>query len=78
MKTISLKELHQHTGRYARSASEQPVVITDHNRPVALLSGPVTADLQKRLPRKFTRTAAVHPKRTTRATATVSQLRGER
>jgi len=78
LKTITLKELHQHTGRYARAASEHPVLVTDRGRPVALLAAPVTADLQKTLPRRFGQESAVHPKRTTDSSTTVSAIRDER
>lgn len=37
MKTVSIRELHIHTGRWVRNVSE-PVIITDQGRPVASLS----------------------------------------
>jgi antitoxin (DNA-binding transcriptional repressor) of toxin-antitoxin stability system len=37
MKTISVRELHIHTGLYVRQAAEEDLVITDRGRPVALV-----------------------------------------
>lgn len=37
MKTISIRELHMHTGKWVRDVSE-PIIITDQGRPVASLS----------------------------------------
>ena len=37
MKTITIRELHMHTGKWVRNVSE-PVIITDQGRPVASLS----------------------------------------
>ena len=37
MKTVSIRELHIHTGKWVRNVSEQ-VIITDQGRPVATLS----------------------------------------
>lgn len=78
MDTITLKELHQHAGRYARAARDNPVLITDRGHPVAVLTGPATADLRKALPRQFALQSAVRPKRETDSTATVSGIRDER
>jgi antitoxin (DNA-binding transcriptional repressor) of toxin-antitoxin stability system len=78
METITLKDLHQHTGRYARAARENPVLITDRGRPVAMLTVPVTGDLVTKLPRRFTLASAIVPKRKTDSTAGVSAIRDER
>lgn len=37
MKTVSIRELHIHTGKWVRNVTE-PIVITDQGRPVASLS----------------------------------------
>lgn len=37
MKTISVRELHIHTGLYVRQAAEEDLVITDRGRPVVLV-----------------------------------------
>lgn len=39
MKSISIRELHMHTGKWVRGAAE-PIIIMDHGRPVAEL-GPL-------------------------------------
>jgi len=42
MLSISIKELHQTTGEYVRraGASRSPVIVTDHGKPVAVLTSP--------------------------------------
>jgi antitoxin (DNA-binding transcriptional repressor) of toxin-antitoxin stability system len=37
MKTISVRELHMHTGRYVRQGAEEKMVVTDRGRSVAIL-----------------------------------------
>ena len=37
MKHVSLRELHQETGRWVRLAAHQPIVVTDRGRPVATI-----------------------------------------
>lgn len=37
MKTISIRKLHEATGRYVREAREGPIVITDRGASVAVL-----------------------------------------
>ena len=78
MDTITLKELHQHTGRYARGARDNPLLITDRGHPVAMLIGSVSADLKKELPRQFTMESTVHAKRETDSTAAIGVIRDER
>ena len=78
MNVITLKELHQHTGRYARAAREQSFLITDRGHPVAMLTAPVTADLERDLPRQFDLSSAVVPKHPTDSAASVSAVRDER
>ncbi len=78
MKSITLKELHQHTGRYARAAREQSFIITDRGHPVALLTAPVTAELETDMPRRFSLDSAVVPKQRSDSTATVSDIRDDR
>lgn len=78
MNSITLKELHQHTGKYARAAREQSFLITDRGHPVALLTAPVAADLVRNLPRQFSVNTAVVPKQPTGSEASVSAGRNER
>lgn len=54
------------------------MLITDRGYPVALLTGPVTADLQKVLPRRFTRESAAQLKQGADSTAAVSAMRDDR
>ncbi len=53
MKTISIRELHTHTGRHVRAASREPIVITDRGETVAVLQPPTAAHLPgKPFPRR--------------------------
>lgn len=78
MNSITLKELHQHTGRYARAAREQSFLITDRGHPVALLTAPVTAELETDMPRRFSLDSAVVPKHQSDSTTAVTAVRDER
>ena len=78
MDTITLKDLHRHTGRYVRAARENPVLITDRGHPVEMLTVPVTGGLETTLPRRFTLASAIVPKRMTDSMAAVSASRDER
>jgi len=42
MSSVTIKELHQTTGDWVRraGASKSPVVVTDHGKPVAVLTSP--------------------------------------
>jgi antitoxin (DNA-binding transcriptional repressor) of toxin-antitoxin stability system len=40
MKTISIRELHAHTGRFVRQAQHETIRVTDRGREVALLKAP--------------------------------------
>jgi prevent-host-death family protein len=42
MRSITIKELHQTTGKHVRRAgvSRSPVIVTDHGKPVAVLASP--------------------------------------
>lgn len=53
MASITIKELHRATGRAVREAgaSREPVVVTDHGKPVAILANP---SLVKKAPRRRT------------------------
>jgi antitoxin (DNA-binding transcriptional repressor) of toxin-antitoxin stability system len=51
MKTVSLRELHQRTGYWARRASiEGAITITDRGQPVAVLSGADNGGARKSVP----------------------------
>jgi prevent-host-death family protein len=41
MKSVSIRELHEHTGELVRQAQKEPVVVTDRGQQVALLK-PIT------------------------------------
>jgi prevent-host-death family protein len=37
MKKYSIRELHQATGAIVRESADEPVIITDRNRPIAVI-----------------------------------------
>jgi antitoxin (DNA-binding transcriptional repressor) of toxin-antitoxin stability system len=78
VKSISLKELHQHTGKHARQAAHEPVLITDRGEPIAVLGPPLLASSQRTLPRRFTLAETIKPKRETDSSDTISRGRDER
>jgi len=45
MKTVSIRQLHERTGRYVREAREHAVVVTDHGRRVAVIKSFSEAEL---------------------------------
>ena len=49
MRTISIRELHTHTGRHVRAAARQPIVVTDRGVIVAVLHPPDAVNLPGRL-----------------------------
>ena len=49
MKTISIRELHTHTGRFVRAASRETIVVTDRGETVAVLQPPTAAHLPGQL-----------------------------
>jgi len=61
MKTVSIRDLHEQTGRWVRRAAEGAFVVTDHGRPIACVQPyaeepkrrplPDHSDLMARLPR---------------------------
>jgi len=48
MKLVSIRELHQSTGRIVRSAAEEAAIVTDQGRPVAIIKGIAPGDLLAR------------------------------
>jgi len=48
MKTISIRELHTHTGRHVRAASREAIVVTDRGETVAVLQPPTAVHLPGR------------------------------
>ena len=48
MKTISIRELHTHTGLHVRAASREPIVVTDRGETVAVLQPPKMVHLPGR------------------------------
>jgi len=56
MKTVSIKQLHETTGRYVREAASQAVYVTDHGQLVAVLKPVASEDLPGRpFPRRRAR-----------------------
>ena len=51
MKTLSIKELHAHTGKWARAASGQNITITDRGKPIAELR-PLSNQQSLRFPKR--------------------------
>jgi prevent-host-death family protein len=37
MKEVSIRELHQHTGKLVRQAQKEPIVVTDRGQQIAVL-----------------------------------------
>lgn len=76
MKTISIRELHETTGRYVREAATDAIYVTDHGRTVAVLKPVSEADLPGRpFPR---RRAQDLPKVNADSTAGISAERNAR
>jgi antitoxin (DNA-binding transcriptional repressor) of toxin-antitoxin stability system len=48
MKSISIRELHQQTGKFVREAAHQTIFVTDRGRQVAVLKAPSAAELKGR------------------------------
>jgi prevent-host-death family protein len=44
MKVITIRELHEHTGKFVRQAQKEPVLVTDRGQQVAVLKGITTAE----------------------------------
>lgn len=44
MKTISIRQLHTHTGRFVREAQHETIRVTDRGREVAVLKGSTPAE----------------------------------
>ena len=44
MKIITIRELHQHTGKFVRSAQKEPIFVTDRGQQIAVLKGITTAE----------------------------------
>lgn len=78
MKTLTLKELHQSTGKYARMAMREPMMVTDRGQPIATLGPPLYASESRPLPRSFVWEDAIDPQGGTESGETVSEMRDER
>jgi prevent-host-death family protein len=50
MNSITIKELHRTTGEYVRraGASRTPIIVTDHGKPVAVLTSPTMLKPKRR------------------------------
>jgi hypothetical protein len=44
MKVITIRELHEHTGKFVRQAQKEPVFVTDRGQQIAVLKGITTAE----------------------------------
>lgn len=75
-KTISIRELHQHTGRYVRAAERGIIHVTDRGRQVAVLKAASPAELSgKPFPK---RRISSLPKVRVDSSTYISQERNER
>jgi len=45
MKSISIRELHEHTGRLVREAQKEPIFVTDRGRQIAILKPIMSAEI---------------------------------
>ena len=53
MKTISIRELHTHTGRFVRQAQHETIRVTDRGREIAVLKAPTPVEAEgKRFPKR--------------------------
>jgi hypothetical protein len=48
MKTVTIKELHEATGKYVRAAHSTPIIVTDRGTKVALLKRFSPEDIQRK------------------------------
>jgi hypothetical protein len=44
MKSISIRQLHMHTGRFVREAQHEAIRVTERGREVAILKAPTAAE----------------------------------
>jgi prevent-host-death family protein len=44
MRIITIRQLHQHTGKFVRSAQKEPILVTDRGQQVAVLKGVTGAE----------------------------------
>jgi prevent-host-death family protein len=44
MKVITIRELHEHTGKFVRQAQKEPVLVTDRGRQIAVLKAITAAE----------------------------------
>ncbi len=53
MHSVSIRELHTHTGKLVRGAANEKIIITERGRPIALLKSLEVSDLiGKRFPKR--------------------------
>ncbi|MFK5921350.1 MAG: hypothetical protein QM496_04180 [Verrucomicrobiota bacterium] len=72
MHSISIRELHQSTGKIVRYAATQSTIVTDRGRPIAIIKAITEADLPgKALPPSHWQSQS-RPRIKTDSTATVS------
>ena len=45
MKTVTIRELHTHTGKFVRASVKEKILITERGRPVAMLKTVEAKDL---------------------------------
>jgi antitoxin (DNA-binding transcriptional repressor) of toxin-antitoxin stability system len=53
MRTITIRELHEHTGKFVRHAQKEAILVTDRGQQIAVLKGITTAEVVgKKFPRR--------------------------
>lgn len=45
MKEVSIRELHQHTGKFVRQALKEPIIVTDRGEQIAVLKSLSSAEI---------------------------------
>jgi len=58
-RTVTLKELHAHTGRIVRGAAKAPVLVTDRGQVVAMIKDPERMSAKRRKRRILPEYAAI-------------------
>ncbi|MCF6311019.1 MAG: type II toxin-antitoxin system Phd/YefM family antitoxin [Verrucomicrobiales bacterium] len=76
MKTVSIRELHQSTGEIVRTANQEPALVTDRGRPIAIIKAITAADMTGQALPKGHWQSLPRPTLCTDSTATVSEDRG--
>ena len=75
MKTVTLEELHEQTGRVVREAATEEIVVTENGRPLAVLRGVQNESGQRQYWQERERKLAALPRLTTNSTPLISEDR---